>query len=167
MDSHIYSILPEKLKAFTESPMPLIFGIPFDISLDDLPDDGLIININKNCFEKYGEEIPRLTGKLKTVLDNKINKLKEKYQIEKPAQTDIWMDYLDEISPKNIPENVNKIDPGDIRDAFDVFVHMFKNYTKYFIWDKNKGKDKKRSKKRKKLKKMKAKRLLNSTEKDF
>ena len=143
---HTYiPILPEKLKAFTESPMPLIFGIPFDISLDDLPDDGLIININKNCFEKYGEEIPRLTGKLKTVLDNKINKLKEKYQIEKPAQTDIWMDYLDEISPKNIPENVNKIDPGDIRDAFfDVFVHMFKNYTKYFIWDKNKGKDKKK-----------------------
>jgi hypothetical protein len=134
--------LPEKLKAFTESPMPLIFGIPFDISLDDLPDDGLIININKNCFEKYGEEIPRLTGKLKTVLDNKINKLKEKYKIEKPTQTDIVMDYLDEIEPKNIPENINKIDPADIRDVFfDVFVHMFKNYSKYFI---NKGKDKKK-----------------------
>lgn len=59
------------------------------------------------------------------------------------------MDYLDEISPKNIPENVNKIDPGDIRDAFfDVFVHMFKNYTKYFIWDKNKGKDKKKGARR-------------------
>ena len=143
---HTYiPILPEKLKAFTESPMPLIFGIPFDISLDDLPDDGLIININKNCFEKYGEEIPRLTGKLKTVLDNKINKLKEKYQIEKPTQTDIVMDYLDGIDPKNIPENINKIDPGDIRDVFfDVFVHMFKNYPKYFIWDKNKGKDKKK-----------------------
>ena len=140
---HTYiPILPEKLKAFTESPMPLIFGIPFDISLDDLPDDGLIININKNCFEKYGEEIPRLTGKLKTVLDNKINKLKEKYKIEKPTQTDIVMDYLDEIEPKNIPENINKIDPADIRDVFfDVFVHMFKNYSKYFI---NKGKDKKK-----------------------
>ena len=149
---HTYiPILPEKLKAFTESPMPLIFGIPFQIDLNELPDDSLIININKNCFENYREEIPKLTGKLKTVLEKKLNKLKEKYQIDKPEDTDKWMDYLDEIDPKNIPEKANKIDPGEIRDVFyDVFIHMFKNYRKYFNWKKDNDKEKDKEKDKKK-----------------
>ena len=135
---HTYiPILPEKLKAFTESPMPLIFGIPFEININELPDDGLIININKNCFENYREEIPKLTGKLKAFFDKKLNNLKDKYKIEKPTNTDKWMDYLDQVEPKEIPENSNKIDCGEIRDVFyDVFIHMFKNYPKYFKLDK-------------------------------
>ena len=130
---HTYiPILPEKLKDFIESPMPLIFGIPFPIDLNDLPDDGLIININKNCFENYKEEIPKLTGKLKVFLDKKLSKLVEKYKIEKPMEADKWMDYLDNVNPKEIPENANNIDCGEIRDAFyEVFIQMFKNGSKY------------------------------------
>ena len=141
---HTYiPILPEKLKAFIESPMPLIFGISFNIDINDLPDDSLIININKNCFEKYGEEIPKLTGKLKNVLEKKLKNLKDKYKIDNPNNSDIWMDYLDQVEPKTKPESINTIDPGEIRDVFyDVFLHMFKNYQKYFIWDKEKGKKK-------------------------
>ena len=58
--------------------------------MNEIPDDGLslIININKNCFENYREEIPKLTGKLKMVLEKKIKNLKEKYNIEKPERTD-------------------------------------------------------------------------------
>ena len=140
---HTYiPILPEKLKDFTESPMPLIFGISFPINLNDLPDDSLIININKNCFENYREEIPKLTGKLKAVLEKKLKQLKEKYKIDKPMDSDKWMDYLDEAEPKNVPENYNKIDCGEIRDVFyDVFIHMFKNYSKYIL-DKDKKKQK-------------------------
>ena len=140
---HTYiPILPQKLKAFTESPMPLIFGIPFKIDLNELPDDSLIINIEKNCFENYRQEIPKLTGKLKAILDKKLKNLKEKFHIENPNETKIWMDYLDEVEPKTIPENINKIDCGEIRDVFfDVFIHMFKNYQKYFNWDKYKNKD--------------------------
>ena len=83
---HTYiPILPQKLKAFTESPMPLIFGIPFKIDINELPDDGLIINIEKNCLENYRQEIPKLTGKLKVILDKKLKNLKEKYQIENPC----------------------------------------------------------------------------------
>ena len=139
---HTYiPILPEKLKAFIESPLPLIFGISFSIDINDLPDDSLIININQNIFEKNEEGTPKLTGKLKNVLEKKLNRLKEKYQIEKPTDSHIWMDYLDEVEPKTIPENINTIDCGEIRDAFyDVFIYMFKNYSKYFIWDKEKGK---------------------------
>ena len=139
---HTYiPILPEKLKAFIESPMPLIFGIPFKIEVNELPEDSLIINIDKNCFENYREEIPKLTGKLKVFLEKKLNKLKEKYQIEKPIDSKIWMEYLDEVNPKIIPENIIKIDCGEIRDVFfDVFIHMFKNYQKYIKY-KKKDKD--------------------------
>ena len=138
---HTYiPILPEKLRYFTESPMPLIFGIPFPIDINEIPDDGLslIINVNKNCFENYREEIPKLTGKLKMVLEKKIKNLKEKYEIEKPERSDEWMDYLDAVEPKQLPEKVNTIDCAEIREIFyDVFIHMFKNFSKYFNWDKD------------------------------
>ena len=140
---HTYiPILPEKLRSFTESPMPLIFGIPFPIDLNELPDDDscLIININKNCFENFNQGIPKLTGKLKMVLEKKIKNLKEKYNIEKPEHTDEWMDYLDTIENRERPRNLNIIDSGEIRDIFyEVFLHMFKNYPKYFNWDKEKN----------------------------
>ena len=139
---HTYiPVLPEKLRSFTESPMPLIFGIPFPIDLNEIPDDGLslIININKNCFENYNEEIPKLTGKLKMVLEKKIKNLKDKYNIEKPEKSDEWMDYLDAVESKERPKNLNCIDSAEIREVFyDVFLHMFKNYQKYFIWEKEK-----------------------------
>jgi len=136
-------ILPEKLRNFTESPMPLIFGIPFPIDLNEIPDDGLslIININKNRLENYREEIPKLTGKLKMVLEKKIKNLKEKFSIEKPQRTDEWMDYLDAVESMERPENLPVIDSAEIREVFyDVFLHMFKNYQKYFK-DKDDSKD--------------------------
>ena len=142
---HTYiPILPEKLRAFTQSPMPLIFGIPFSIDLDEIPDDGLslIININKDCLENNKIEMPKLTGKLKMILDKRIKNFREKYMIGKPERTDIWMDYLDAMESKEKPENLNTIDCTDIREIFyDVFIHMFKNYDKYFNWktDKNKN----------------------------
>ena len=142
---HTYiPILPEKLIAFTQSPMPLIFGIPFPIDLEEIPDDDLclIINVNKNCLENYKVEIPKLTGKLKMVLEKKIKNLKEKYNIEKPERTDIWMDYLDAMESKEKPENLNSIDCAEIREVFyDVFLHMFKNYDKYFTWKNDKNKN--------------------------
>ena len=131
---HTYiPILPEKLRSFTESPMPLIFGIPFPIDLNEIPDDGLnlIININKNCFENYHEEIPKLTGKLKLVLEKRIKNLKEKYNIEKIEHSDEWMDYLDTIENKERPRNLNAIDGGEIREVFyDVFINHVRHIEK-------------------------------------
>ena len=143
---HTYiPILPEKLRSFTESPMPLIFGIPFPIDINEIPDDGLslIINVNKNCFENYRQEIPKFTGKLKMVLEKKIKNLKEKYNIEKPERTDEWMDYLDSLEPKEKPHNFVDIDGAEIRQVFyDVFFQMFKNYSKYFNWNIDNDSDK-------------------------
>ena len=142
---HTYiPVLPEKLRSFTESPIPLIFGIPFPIDLNEIPDDGLslIININKNCFENYREKIPTLTGKLKMVLDKKIKNLIENYNIQNPKKSDEWMDYLDAVEGKERPENLRIIDCSEIREVFyDVFIHMFKNYSKYLIWNKKENDD--------------------------
>ena len=141
---HTYiPILPQKLKAFIDSPMPLIFGIPFDIDINDLPDDGLILNINKNLYEKYTEEVPKLSGKLQAFFVRKLNQFKEKYKIEEPINSDKWMDYLDAVEPKEIPNTVNTIDCGEIRDIFyDVFIQMFKNYQKFFNFNLDKYKEK-------------------------
>ena len=123
--------------------MPLIFGIPFDIDINDLPDDGLILNINKNLYEKYTEEVPKLSGKLQAFFVRKLNQFKEKYKIEEPINSDKWMDYLDAVEPKEIPNTVNTIDCGEIRDIFyDVFIQMFKNYQKFFNFNLDKYKEK-------------------------
>ena len=49
-------ILPERLKLFIESPVPLIIGISFPIEINEIPKDGLILNVNKNRFENYKEK---------------------------------------------------------------------------------------------------------------
>lgn len=140
---HTYiPILPEKLKDFSESPMPLIFGIPFPIEVKDLPNDAIIINIDKNCIERYNENTPKLTGKLKAFFEKKLNRLKEKYQIENPKDSKKWMDYLDSIDGE-IPENIKRIDCGEIRDVFyEVFIQIFKNSSKYFPQKNNSEEDK-------------------------
>ena len=135
---HVYiPILPEKLKLFIESPVPLIIGISFHIDINELPTDSLILNINKNCFENYKEKIPPLPAKLNKILMTKLNKLKEQYDLDNPHyiekiifNSDESVIYLDP-SISLFP----KIDISEIRDTFySVFIAMFKNYEKYFSW---------------------------------
>ena len=64
-------ILPEKLKLFIDTPIPLIIGICFPCDLNEFPNDAIILNINKNRFENYFSTIPRLKGKLQAILENK------------------------------------------------------------------------------------------------
>ena len=134
---HVFvPILPEKLKVFIDSPVPLIVGISYSIDLNELPNDALILNINKNRFENYYEKMPKLPGKINLVLEKKLAKLKEKYAIDNPINVDKWMDYQDEVTPAFELEKHLKIDTTEIRDVFyDVFVHIFKNYLKYFDWN--------------------------------
>ena len=71
-------------------------------------------------------------------MEKRIKNLKEKNNIEKIEHSDEWMDYLDTIENKERPRNLNAIDGGEIREVFyDVFINMFKNYGKYFDWDKH------------------------------
>ena len=129
-------ILPEKLKLFIDTPIPLIIGINFPFDLNDFPNDALILNINQNKFENYFSAIPKLKGKLQAVLENKLRKLKEKYLLDNPVKSDKWMDYQDEAFPSFELDQHNKIDTTEIRDAFySVFISIFKNYDKFIVWD--------------------------------
>ena len=134
---HVYvPILPEKLKLFIDSPVPLIIGISYDIDLNDFPNDALILNINKNKFENYFSPIPKLRGKLQAVLEKKLKDLKKNYNLDNPVNPDKWMDFHDEVNPTFELDHHIKIDTTELRDAFyNVFIVMFKNYNKYIDWD--------------------------------
>ena len=137
---HVYvPILPEKLKLFIESPVPLIIGISFHIEINELPSDSLILNINKNCFENYKEKLPPLPHKLNKILMNKLIKLKEEYNLDNPQYVEKWFNYQEDAVLYLGPEILlfPKIDISEIRDAFyNVFISMFKNYEKYISWNK-------------------------------
>ena len=129
-------ILPEKLKLFIDTPIPLIIGISFPCDLNEFPNDALILNINKNKFENYFSTIPKLKGKLQAILENKLRKLKEKYLFDNPIKSEKWMDFQDEAFPSFELDKKVKVDTTEIRDAFySVFISMFKNYNKFLDWD--------------------------------
>ena len=129
-------ILPEKLKLFIDSPVPLIIGISFPVDLNDFPSDALILNINKNKFENFFSPLPKIRGKIQAVFEKKLRQLKEKYNIDNPVNPDKWMDFQDEVIPSFELDKHKKIDTTEIRDAFyNVFIAMFKNYNKYIDWE--------------------------------
>ena len=137
---HVYvSILPEKLKLFIDSPVPLIIGISLKVDLNDFPTDALILNINKNRFENNFSQIPRLSGKLNAVLEKKLKHLKEKYNLDNPVNSDKWTDFQDEPFPSFELDNRVKIDSTEIRHVFyNVFIYMFKDYNKFIGWEESK-----------------------------
>ena len=82
----------------------------------------------------------------------KLNKIKDKYKIDNPINANRRMRYIEKVFPDEEDINI-KINTSEIRDIFyDVFIHMFKNYEKYFDW-KKKNKKKKKDDKEKKEKK--------------
>ena len=138
--NHVYiPILPEKMKLFMESPVPSLIGISFEINIEEIPNDGLILNINKNCFENYNKDniLPELPSKLQNKLEKKLLKIKEKYLDEHPINVSKYISYQDEVFPVNEIKQLPKINFLEIRDAFyNIFIHIFKNYEKFFIWEK-------------------------------
>ena len=139
--NHIYiPILPEKMKLFLESPVPCLIGISFPIPLEEIPNDGLILNIDKNCFENLNDEniFIELPSRLNNKLEKSLLKIKEKYIDDNPINTKEYIEYQDEVFPYNELPKIVKINPEEITDAFyNIFVHMFKNYEKFFIWEKD------------------------------
>ena len=138
---HVYvPILPEQLKLFIESPVPLIIGIFFHIEINELPQDSLILNVNENRFENYKEKLPPLPSRLQKILMTKLIKLKEQYKLDNPIYVDNYLINQDEALIYLGPDTLMfpKIDTCEIRDAFySVFLAMFKNHEKYFAYNNN------------------------------
>ena len=143
--NHIYiPLLPEKMKLFIESPVPSLIGISFPINPEEIPNDGLILNIDKNCFENYHNEnmLPELPIKLKNKLEKGLLKLKEKYINDYPINRMEYINYQDEVFPHYELKKIPKINFFEIKDIFyKIFVNIFKNYEKFFLWNKDKNKE--------------------------
>ena len=135
--NHIFiPILPEKMKLFMESPVPSLIGISFDIKIEEIPNDGLILNIDKNCFENYHNEniLPELPIKLQNKLEKSLIKIKEKYLEDYPINVKEFINFQDEVFPHYEFTKIPKINILEIKDAFyNIFVSIFKNYEKFFI----------------------------------
>ena len=100
--------------------------------MNEFPNDALILNINKNKFENYFSNIPKLKGKLQALLEKKLKNLKEKYNLDNPIKSDKWMDLQDEVFPSFELDKYIKVDHTEIRDAFfSIFISIFKNYSKF------------------------------------
>ena len=138
----IIPILPEKMKLFMESPVPSLIGISFPIKPEEIPNDGLVVNIDKNCLENYNKEnsLPMLPQKLQNRLEKSLIKIKEKYLDEYPIHIKEYIEYQDEVLPHYELGKIPQINILEIRDAFyNIFIHMFRNYQKFMIFNK-KGK---------------------------
>ena len=140
--THVFiPILPEKMKLFIESPVPSLIGISFPIKLEEIPNDGLILNIDKNCFENYNNEniIPELPIKLKNKLGKGLLRIKEKYINDYPINKKEYINYQDEAFPHYELKKIPKINFLEIKDVFyKILVNIFKNYEKFFLWEKDK-----------------------------
>ena len=142
MWNHIFiPILPEKMKLFLESPVPSLIGISFPIKIEEIPNNGLILNIDKNCFENYKNEniLPELPPKLKNKLDKNLAKIKEKYLDNNPINVKEYLNYQDEVFPHYELAKLPPINELEVRHTFyNIFVSIFKNYEKFFILKKDK-----------------------------
>ena len=139
--NHIYiPKIKKKMKLFMESPVPSLIGISFEIKIEEIPNDGLILNIDKKCFENYNKEniLPDLPSKLQNKLEKNYLKIKEEYLDEYPINAHKFISYQDEVFPVNEIKKLPKINFLEIRDIFyNIFIHIFKNYEKFFVWKKD------------------------------
>ena len=143
--NHIFiPILPEKMKLFIESPVPSLIGISFQIPLEEIPNDGLILNVDKNCLENYNNEniLPELPSKLQNILEKNLNKIRERFLDDTPINIKDYINYQDEVFPHYDLPSFEKVNFEEIRDAFyNIFIYMFKNYEKFIVWEKDKKND--------------------------
>jgi hypothetical protein len=125
-------ILPEKLRVFTESPVPLLIGIHFKLDLNEVSSESMVFNIESNVFEKYTETMPKLPQKLYTNLTKQLEKYKKKFKNEEDESK---VSYCDEVFNYcgDLEDTTKIFNTEEIRDFFyEFFINIFKNYEKYF-----------------------------------
>lgn len=132
-------ILPEKLKVFTDAPVPLLIGICYKLDLSDFPADSIVFNIDKSSFEKYLDKLPKLPQKLHQNMLKRLDKYKNKFNNTSDQER---LQFIDEVFNYSESDNGNNFNSQEVRDIFfEFFITMFKNYEKYFGFKNRKTKD--------------------------
>lgn len=124
-------VLPLKCKGCADAFVPLIMGISFNIDLEDLPEDALVVNIETNSFVKNNEKIPKIPSKHRDKLIKKLEKYK--YKFNNPVDV-LKIQYCDEVLYYcDTTEGKDKFNTQEIRNAFfEFFVILLTNFEKYF-----------------------------------
>lgn len=124
-------VLPYKCKGCADAFVPLIMGICFNININDLPEDSIVINIETNSLVKYIEKIPKFPQKLEQKLLKNLEKYKNKFN--NPIDV-LKIQYCDEVF--NYCETTAgkvKFNTIEIRNFFfEFFLFLFSNIEKYF-----------------------------------
>lgn len=133
-------VLPLKCKGCVDAFVPLIMGICFNLDINELPDDAVIVDIENNNFVKYLEKIPKLPHKLSQKLTKKLEKYRYKYN--NPVDV-LKIQYCDEVfNYCETTEGKDKFNTQEIRNTFfEFFIYLFTNVDKYFTISKTKNSD--------------------------
>jgi DENN domain-containing protein 4 len=133
--NHVYiPVLPYKCKGCADAFVPLIMGICFNIDLEELPEDALVVNLETNKIVKNNEKIPKLNDKLNKKLE------KYKYKYNNPVDV-LKIQYCDEVfNYCDTTEGNDKFNTQEIRNIFfEYFIYIFANFEKHFIISKKKN----------------------------
>jgi hypothetical protein len=132
-------ILPEKLRVFTDAPVPLLIGICYACNFSEFPSDAIIIDLDKNKTENYNDKLPKLPNKLYSNMIKRLEKTLVDFDRNDESRRSKVL-YAEDIFnfSEEFLEVREKFNTADIRDIFyEFFVLMFKNYEKYFPGIKN------------------------------
>lgn len=124
-------VLPSKLKAFIDAPLPYIIGIYFDQI--DFPADAIVFDITKNYFVKYYDTMPKIPSKIAQYSLTKLDKYSTKFNNTEDALKCSYADTTFAEEMFKMEDSSIPWSPPDIRQSFlDFFILLFKNYKKYF-----------------------------------
>jgi hypothetical protein len=135
-------VLPDKLRLFSDAPVPLLIGVCYDYSISEFPPDSIIMDLDKNKVENYSDKLPKLPVKLYTNMSKRLEKALCEFNREDENRKSKVM-FAEEVFnfSEDLSEGVGRFNTPEIRDIFyEFFVIMFKNHEKYFPNTKGKKK---------------------------
>ena len=132
-------ILPEKLRVFTDAPVPLLTGICYNCNYSEFPTDAIIMDLDKNKIENYNDKLPKLPNKLYSNMIKRLEKTLSDFNRNDENRRNKVL-YAEDVFgySEEFTEVREKFNTAEVRDIFyEFFVLMFKNYEKYFSGIKN------------------------------
>ena len=130
---HVFiPVLPEKLKIFSDAPVPLLIGICYDIIIKDVPEDIIVFDVDKNSFIQYNEQIVDEPTKLMQQLRKRLEKFNKKYDnpVDKKNVRQLEVLFKNRLSYE--ANDIEPLNASEVRDIFyEFFINLLKNYEAY------------------------------------
>lgn len=135
-------ILPEKMKQFLDAPVPFIMGVNYQLKMEEIADDCIVVNIDEKSIIKNKTTLPdppkplteKMMKKLKKIYDNK------DFVVEFDSVSNQFDYAFTKIDQMIDPDSFNSYEFKD--SFFEFFMAMFKNFDKFILKSPNKDKEK-------------------------